>query len=229
MPSSLIRNGEGADMNQSVNSLSSDTNIGDKIAMALACQVKVLSSQQIAASWGSDACEESLDGTLSQLVESGLVTKSEWNVVPPPIDQCPAFTWRPTDAAPDGWRLSKQFRLRWKQPTQPIEVFHATAKAGRIFGSRCGSMIRTIEQQHDLLLSQVFVLYHERLPQLVQFWVGEQAMPVAERGVKNPDAFLIDNRGEPRRLIESAGAYSQMQVESFHRHCQQAGLPYELW
>ncbi len=54
-------------------------------------------------------------------------------------------------------------------------------------------------------------------------------MPVAERGVKNPDAFLIDNRGEPRRVIESAGAYSQMQVESFHRHCQQAGLPYELW
>ncbi len=129
MPSSLIRNGEGADMNRSVNALSSDTNVGVRIAMALACQVKVLSSQQIAAIWGNDTCEESLNGTLCQLVESGLVTKSEWNVVPPPIDECPAFTWRPTDAAPDGWRLSKQFRLRWKQPTQPIEVFQATAQS----------------------------------------------------------------------------------------------------
>ena len=216
-------------MNQSVNAISRDTTVGVKIAMALARQVKVLSSQQIASIWGNDTGDESLNGILCQLVESGLVTKSEWNVVPPPIDECPAFTWRPADAAPDGWRLSKQFRLRWKQPTRPIDVFQATVKAGRLFGSLCGSMIRTIEQQHDLLLSQVFVLYHERLPQLVPFWVGEHAMPVAERGVKNPDAFLIDNRGEPRRVIESAGAYSQEQVESFHRHCQQAGLPYELW
>lgn len=216
-------------MNQSVNSPALETDVGVKIAMALACQVKVLSVQQIASIWGKDFSADSLNGTLCQLVESGLVTKSEWNVVPPPIDECPAFTWRPADPAPDGWRLSKQFRLRWKQPTQPINVFQATTKAGRLFGSRCGSMIRTIEQQHDLLLSQVFVLYHQRLPQLVPFWVGEHAMPVAERGVKNPDAFLIDNQGEPRRVIESAGAYSQKQVESFHRYCQQAGLPYELW
>ena len=216
-------------MNQSVNSPALETDVGVKIAMALACQVKVLSVQQIASIWGKDLSADSLNATLRQLVESGLLKKTEWNVVPPPIDDCPAFTWRPADVPPDGWNLSKQFRLRWKQPTQSIDVFQATKIAGRLFGSRCGSMIRTIEQQHDLLLSQVFVLYHERLPQLVPFWVGEQAMPVVERGVKNPDAFLIDNQGEPRRVIESAGAYSQKQVESFHRHCQQAGLPYELW
>ena len=216
-------------MNQTVNSLSSSTDIDMKIVMALACQIKVLSAQQVVSIWGKNARGESLNDILQQLVESGLLTKSEWNVVPPPIDECPGFTWRPADAAPDGWRLSKQFRLRWKQPTQSIDIFQATKKAGRLFGSRCGSMIRTIEQQHDLLMSQVFVLYHERLPQLVHFWVGEQAMPVAERGVKNPDAFLIDNKGVPRRVIESAGAYSQKQVESFHRHCQQAGLSYELW
>ena len=83
--------------------------------------------------------------------------------------------------------------------------------------------------RHDLLLSEVFVLYRRRLPKLAECWVGEDAMPLAERGVKNPDAFLLDDEYQPRRVIESAGSYSQKQVDTFHDYCRQCRLPYELW
>ena len=79
------------------------------------------------------------------------------------------------------------------------------------------------------MLAEVFVRYRQELPSLAEFWVGEEALPKAEYGVKNPDAFLIDDELQPRRVIESAGAYSQQQVETFHEYCRLARLPYELW
>lgn len=60
-------------------------------------------------------------------------------------------------------------------------------------------------------------------------WHGEDAVVIAERGVKNPDAFLMKVDGQVNRVIESAGRYSLKQLESFHQHCQTAELPYELW
>ena len=105
----------------------------------------------------------------------------------------------------------------------------ATERAGRLFGSRSGHLVREIERSHDLLLAEVYLLYREQLPELAATWVGEDALPVAQRGVKNPDAFLFDDSHQPRRVIESAGAYSQKQVETFHRYCTDARLPYELW
>jgi hypothetical protein len=45
----------------------------------------------------------------------------------------------------------------------------------------------------------------------------------------HPDAFLVDAAGRVRRVIESAGRYDAAQVESFHEHCVESDLPYELW
>jgi hypothetical protein len=67
------------------------------------------------------------------------------------------------------------------------------------------------------------------LPQLIDYWIGEDALPVAEYGVKNPDAFLFDEEWQPRRVIESAGSYSQKQVATFHEFCRVSRLPYEMW
>ncbi|MCA9078705.1 MAG: hypothetical protein KDA93_27015 [Planctomycetaceae bacterium] len=105
----------------------------------------------------------------------------------------------------------------------------ATAHAGRIFGSRSGHPIRDIERSHDLLMAEVYLLYRKQLPELATAWVGEDALPLAQRGVKNPDAFLFDESHTPRRVIESAGSYSQKQVETLHRYCTDARIPYELW
>ena len=57
----------------------------------------------------------------------------------------------------------------------------------------------------------------------------EDCLPKAGYRIKDPDAFLVNSAGEVLRVIESAGRYSIAQIESFHDHCVQYGLPYELW
>ena len=52
---------------------------------------------------------------------------------------------------------------------------------------------------------------------------------MAERGIKNPDAFVVDRDNRILRVVESAGRYSVKQLLSFHDYCFQRDLPYELW
>lgn len=167
--------------------------------------------------------------SLDRLIARKLARTEMWDIVLPKTDRTPLFTWRPKAPDPDTWLISKQARQRWKQPTSRVIVYQATELAGRIFGSRCGQSIREIERQHDLLLSEVYVDYFLALPSLAEAWRGEDMLPMAEKGVKNPDAFLMDGDLLPRRVIESTGAYSQQQVDAFHLYCKESRLPYELW
>ena len=57
----------------------------------------------------------------------------------------------------------------------------------------------------------------------------EDVFPKAGFRIKNPDAFLLDDSGKPMRVVESAGRYGIPQIESFHQHCVERDLPYELW
>ena len=60
-------------------------------------------------------------------------------------------------------------------------------------------------------------------------WVGEDTRPKAGYRIKDPDAWLLDAQGRTICVIESAGRYSTQQIESFHEHCVEYGLPYQLW
>ncbi len=200
-----------------------------EIAAALACKVRVLSAPQIQQGWQPGYSVKEIHTSLSSLVAASVLKTESWSVIPPQIGTQPLHTWRPGDPRPDTWRLSQACRSRWNRFPRSIQVFQATELAGRLFGARAGHNTRLIEQRHDLLLAQVFVLYRTLLPELASCWIGENALPMAERGVKNPDAFLLDTEGVPRRVIESAGAYSQTQVDTFHEYCRVSRLPYELW
>lgn len=195
----------------------------------LACKVRVLTEQQLIRGRQRQHSTETLAFSVERLNAARLIRIETWSVVLPAVDSVPAFTWKPGEAAPDTWPLSKQFRSRWNRRETRVRVYQATELAGRVFGSRSGHNTRPSERRHDLLLSDVFVTYRLQLPRLADCWVGEDAMPIAERGVKNPDAFLLDNKYQPRRVIESAGSYSQKQVDTFHEYCRQCRLPYELW
>ncbi len=200
-----------------------------EIMTALACQVRVLSELQIEQGWQSRWALNDVRESLSKLVAARLVRKEGWTVVPPQIGNTPLHTWKPGHLKPDTWRLSQTCRSRWNRLQENLTVFQGTELAGRLFGSRAGHETRVIERRHDLLLGEVFILYRKRLPELAKRWVGENAVPMAEHGVKNPDAFLMDDENVPRRVIESAGSYSQSQVETFHEYCRVSRLPYELW
>lgn len=203
------------------------TQFDREIVGALTCQVRVLSLDQIRRGWNQPI--NAVQHQLTRLVTAKLLVVAEWNVVAPPMDRKPMFRWKPGDDSPDAWRVSLAVRGRWRRSTSRHTVFQATNLAARLFGSSAGRPSRVYERQHDLLLAEVFIRYRQELPALVPYWVGEEALPKAEYGVKNPDAFLIDDESCPRRVIESAGAYSQKQVETFHEYCRLARLPYELW
>ena len=191
----------------------------------LCCKVRVLSEDQIVRIWGRQDIEENV----TTLIQADMIRCERWTVTLPVISETPSMTWKPEQPEPDAWKLSQEFRSRWDRQPVLVTAFMATELAGRLFGSRSGHPIRKIERSHDLLLAEVYLLYRKRLPELAAAWLGEDALPLAERGVKNPDAFLFDESDRPRRVIESAGSYSQKQVETFHRYCKTARIPYELW
>jgi hypothetical protein len=66
-------------------------------------------------------------------------------------------------------------------------------------------------------------------PESAARWVGEHVLPKAGHRIKDPDAFIRNDQGEVLCVIESAGRYSADQVESFHEHCVENNLPYQLW
>ncbi len=84
-------------------------------------------------------------------------------------------------------------------------------------------------RDHDLLLGEVFVAYLRDEPESARRWVGEATRPKAGYGVKDPDAFLLDEEGNTLRVIESGGKYDPERVEAFHEHCAGHRMPYELW
>lgn len=200
------------------------------ILSALAGKVRVLSRDQIVRAWTSKPSDfDHIMHSLARLIANKLVTMHVWTVVVPNTNREPIFTWKPKAPDPDSWQISLNAKQRWNQKSNRVFVYQATAAAGRIFGARTGGLIREIEQQHDLLLGEVYIDYVRYLPELAEHWIGEDLMPIAAKGVKNPDAFLLDQDLQPRRVIESAGAYSQRQIRTFHQYCVRRSLPYELW
>jgi hypothetical protein len=199
-----------------------------EIVDALTCRVRVLSFAQIAEGWPS-VRQSDIRSWLVRIVDAGLLQRHVWNLQLPPADTIPLFTWKLGTALPDFSRLTDQVRSRWKQDIQPCEVLVATTKAAKLFGSSAGRIPPVHHRNHDLLLGAALVHYRRWLPELAARWRGEDAMPMAEKGVKNPDAFLVDEEERPRRVIESAGRYSREQLEDFHQYCVESQLSYELW
>ena len=109
------------------------------------------------------------------------------------------------------------------------KLFYASRLAANLYGSSAGHLPDLNHRDHDLLLGQVYLVFREARPAEARRWIGEDSLPKAGYRIKDPDAFLVDAAGDVIRVIESAGRYSPRQVESFHDHCVEHGLPYELW
>lgn len=141
----------------------------------------------------------------------------------------PLFAWRPGGEEPDAEALARRSQTRWQFPAVPSTVCVASRLAANLFGSTSAGLPKVEQRPHDLLLAAVHVFYRLRRPKEAALWIGEHALPKAGYRIKDPDAFLIDGQGQIVRVIESAGRYRPCQIESFHEHCADEGLPYELW
>ena len=196
----------------------------------LTCRVRVLSFRHLQRGWSEQfGGPPAVVDSVHRLIAADLIVGDVWNVQPSPIRPNPIIAWSPRDAQPNLLEAEPVVRNRWDRHPVPTPVIAATDRASRLFGSRGFGFPPENHRNHDLLLSSVYLRYRIHHPKLAQNWLGEDAVQLAERGVKNPDAFLLDDSGDVVRVIESAGRYSLDQLESFHRHCKAAGLPYELW
>lgn len=196
----------------------------------LCCRVRVLSLENIYRGWWStDHKVAHVEADVDRLVRAGLVQSVVWTAKVVLVNDAPLFAWKPPLPPPDFEELANLVRHRWPKTTRRVQAFVATSKAARLFGSSANNIPPAHHRSHDLILAAVFVHYRTKRPDEARHWLGEDALPMAEKGVKNPDAFLLDANGKVRRVIESAGHYSQDQIETFHRYCVQTELPYELW
>ncbi len=202
----------------------------DDLMETLTCRVRLLSLAHIHQGWAEQfGSSGATVDAIKQLVDAGLIVGDVWNLPASPIGEQPLTAWTPQHMAPDLIQIAEVVQTRWNEPSEPTPVVAATHKAARLFGSSAGGLPPTNHRNHDLLLAGVYVRYRTTEPELVDTWLGEDAVAIAERGIKNPDAFLFDDEGNVIRVIESAGRYSLKQLESFHRHCESAELSYELW
>ncbi len=200
------------------------------IVETLTRRVRLLTTEQVARIWWpGQGSLRTVRRRMKRLTAGGLLARTIVNVHPLLKVQRPLQSWYPGQPEPNFEQGSQRAQNRWGQPAQPTEVYWPTAVAANLFGSTARRLPDLNHRDHDLLLGQVYVLYRTKRRHEVDQWIGEDALGKAGYGIKDPDAFLLDKTGSPWRVIESAGRYNAAQVESFHHHCAERELPYELW
>jgi hypothetical protein len=201
-----------------------------EIAETLTRRVSLLSVDQIASIWWPDiGSNRDVRRKLRPLREALLIHRTFVNVHPRLTLQRPLIEWQPGMPSPDFTRVARRVKARWNKAAVPTEVYWGSQLAANLFGSSARQLPPLLHRDHDLLLGEVFVLYRRLHPQLATCWLSEHVFPKAGFRVKDPDAFIIGETGRSQRVIESAGRYGLSQIVSFHEHCVEWDLPYELW
>jgi hypothetical protein len=163
------------------------------------------------------------------MVRRGLLLHEWINAHPLLTAEAPLAVWRPGQDDPNFQQVADIARRRWSRAAEPMPVYTASREAAGLLGSTARGLPAVDHRDHDLRLAEVYVHYRRHYPRHAAQWIGEHALPKAGYLVKDPDAFLIGPSGKAIRVIESAGRYRPDQVERFHEHCRDCGLPYELW
>ena len=203
----------------------------EELLQALTRHVRVLTLEQVARTWWSHTKrpKNNAQKRLRKLEEEGLVECFTMLARPEIELSGPVFRWSPGDPEPDFGPIAYRLQRRWKGPFVPTQAVIATRKAKRDYaGSNGGRMPRDSETTHDIHLAQVYLRLRKEQPELLEGWVSE-AQQYAEGGGKNarlPDVIIRES-GNPRLLIEFAGAYSKQKLQAFHVEAEH--LPYQLW
>jgi hypothetical protein len=200
------------------------------IIESLTRRVRLLSLDQITAVWWAEqGSARVVRRRLGRLVDRRLLATATINAHPLLHPEVPLFAWEPGEEEPDFEAVARRARVRWTLAAVPTEVYWATPVAASMYASGAHGLASVIHRDHDLLLSDVYVHYRTLRPDEACAWLGEDALPKAGYRVKDPDAFLFDDAGRVRRVIESTGRYGTAQVRAFHDYCAELETPYELW
>ena len=130
---------------------------------------------------------------------------------------------------PDFGAVSYRLQKRWNRHPVMTTLVAASRKCANILSGHGGRLSREVERTHDIHLSRVYLLYRERNPSLLPFWIFEERLR-QERGRSNemlPDVLI---RTEAfTRAVEFGGAYSKSKLQAFHAYCAERNFSYEIW
>lgn len=198
------------------------------ILRALALQIPCLTFAQITRGWLTKSADAHAiaEQRLTRLAAAGLITQRVVEAHPVLTLDKPMFTWQPGEAPPGERRLlnlALRARERWQAAYVPTTIYVAAKKANQLFGAfLAASHTRECEATHNLHLGELLVRYRTVRPKLAAAWWGEAAFPKLGfdiKGMKDPDAFLLDPSGQALRIVEFVGSYSAEHLEKFHEHC----------
>jgi hypothetical protein len=168
---------------------------------------------------------------LHALVGRGLVRFEEVPARPLLRLEYPLVTWRPGLPAPAFGPLAWTLEKRWQEPLRPTRVYFAGPAAVRAYGGCMKGRLSNIAQvSHDLHVTEVYLGFLEREPEIAAAWVSEDELGESRKKFeKQPDAVLYDRDGKPRVAVEFGGLYGVDKLQAFHTDMERRALPYELW
>lgn len=218
-------------MEHAVSKLQSWTSRDIQIVEALTLKTRVMTLDQIARLWWPKSKNGASDAKkrILKLRKAGCIERYQINTHPIISMVSPVTQWRPNLEVPDFSSVAWKLKQRWILTHTPTWVFVATRRAANLFGSFGGKLKDPLQVTHDIHLSEVYLKYSFEFPGQADRWVGEDAFLKAGHGIKDPDAFLLDENGTITKVVEFGGKYSADRVEQFHRHCEERELEYELW
>jgi hypothetical protein len=150
-----------------------------------------------------------------------------------PPCEAPLFAWNTaTDEAPDFGALSYRAIQRWSREVVLQTVYYATPRTAKLFGGHSGRPRNLMHGFHELQLTETYLAYRARWPELAEWWFdGEALFPRHRRyRVRVPDAIIYSSKdGQTLRAIEVVGSYPPNRIRSLHNACVSRRLPYELW
>lgn len=124
----------------------------------------------------------------------------------------------------------RKAKARWAGLSAvPTRCVIATQRGCGLFGVRkLPQLIKPLQASHDLGVSEVLTHYAEHGFE-IHNWQSED-VAAFRLGQCIPDAFIVNDRNAPKKVIEIVGDdYDEVKLVTMHHECHRAGVPYELW
>ena len=169
---------------------------------------------------------------LSSLEQSGYLI-SHRLTVPLLRFKYPVYAWEPGSVAPDFHEIANLLTARsYAAPWRAVRLYWAARKAESLTGGLSGVNRQPLQVQHDLGTTAAYLHLLAHDPLEADRWLGEDILLrdfPSRLPRKRPDAAVIEDDGEPTRLIEIGGVYSPEDLRRIHRHYSRQGVCYEIW
>lgn len=197
---------------------------------ALTLKVHVITLEQVARTWWNDTPSGKREATarLSRLARAGWLVEEVAPVRAELRLEAPFLTWQPGDADPAFGEVAYSISRRWQDKPTRTSIYRATKRAASVFGGYAGAT-NSAKVDHDVHLAAVYSLFVRTRPDDAAAWLSEDAFIEERKDQVLPDAFLRDETGRPRSVIESLGHYPAKRLYRLHADCRGRYLPYEWW